>query len=106
VTETNKKPAAAATEEEKAARKAQTERLTQIMWCYICGAIALMSFFVGLGGSFIPPGFAVLGSILAFQLLQKGDRLHGIIGGALGIGAILIWLTANWPWIQSMLGSH
>ena len=104
VTDQIKKPFAEATEEQKALRKAQADRLTRVMWSYICAAIALMSFYVGLGGSFIPPGFGILSCLLAFQSLQKGDRIHGVIAGAASIGAILIWLTANWPWIHGMLG--
>ncbi|HVA13590.1 MAG TPA: hypothetical protein VNF99_10095 [Stellaceae bacterium] len=85
--------------EAKAARKAQSERLNQIMWAYICGAITLISSMVGLGATFIPLGFGVLGCVLAWQLMRKGERLHGSIAGAILWGGILIWLTANGSWI-------
>lgn len=90
--------------EEKAKRKAQGERYTQIMWGYVCGAITLISIPVGLEPTFIPLGFGVLGSVLAWQLMQKGVRRHSIFAGALNIAGILIWLTSNGPMIQHYLG--
>jgi hypothetical protein len=96
---------AADTEEEKAKRKARNERLTVTMWAYICGAITLLSNPVGLEASFIPLGFGVLGLILAWQLMQKGERRHSMIAGAINLGGILIWLTVNWSWIGHGLGS-
>lgn len=86
-------------DEEKAQRKARSERYTQIMWAYVCGAITLLCNVVGLEGSFIPLGFGVLGLVLAWQLMQKGERRHNAIAGAVNLGGILIWLTANWSWI-------
>ena len=93
---------AADAEDEKAKRKAKGERYTQIMWAYVAGAITLLSNVVGLEASFIPLGFGVLGSVLAWQLLQKGERRHSIYAGAINIGGILIWLTANWPWLSHL----
>jgi len=87
-------------EEQKAKRKAQGERYSQIMWTYVCGAITLLCNVVGLEGSFIPVGFGVLGLILAWQLTQKGERRHSIIAGAVNLGGVLIWLTANWSWLS------
>jgi hypothetical protein len=60
--------------------KERSERFTRIMWAYICGAITLLSFVVGLGASFIPLGFGVLGGLLVWQLIQS------VSGG-----------TAPWP---------
>lgn len=91
-------------EEQKAARKAQGERLNQIMWAYLCGAIVFLSFFVGLGASFIPLGFGILGCVLVWQLKQKGETGHSTIAAAILLGGILIWLTANWGWIGPSIG--
>ena len=82
--------------DERAARRQRSERLTRIMWAYICGAITLLSVVVGLGPTFIPLGFGVLGCLLARQLVGQGDRQHGVITGALALGGIMIWLTYNW----------
>jgi thiol:disulfide interchange protein len=100
----NASKAAAGAAEDKALRKAQAERRTRMMWAYICGAIALLSFVVGLGASFIPLGFGVLGSILAWQLLQSGERRHSTLAGTLALAAIMIWLSYNWPMIQRYAG--
>ena len=83
-----------------AQRKAQTDRLTRVMWAYICGGIALLSFVVGFGASFIPLGFGILGGVLAAQLMRSGERRHSVATGALALGGIMIWLTYNWPTIQ------
>lgn len=91
-------------DEEKARRRERNERLTRMMWAYICGAIALLSNVVGLEASFIPPGFGILGLILAWQLFQKEERRHSVIAGALNLGGILIWLTYNWPMILRFAG--
>jgi hypothetical protein len=91
-------------EAEKAERKARSERMTQIMWAYVCAGIALLCNVVGLEATFIPLGFGVLGGILAWQLSQKNERRNSLITGALNLGAILIWLTYNWPTIQHYLG--
>jgi len=89
-------------EDEKAKRKAKGERYTQIMWAYVAGAITLLCNVVGLESSFIPLGFGVLGAILAWQLLQKGEKRHSFYAGAINIGGVLIWLTANWPWLSHL----
>jgi hypothetical protein len=89
-------------DDEKAKRKAKGERYTQIMWAYVAGAITLLCNIVGLEASFIPLGFGVLGSILAWQLMQKGERRHSIYAGAINIGGILIWFTANWAWLSHL----
>jgi hypothetical protein len=83
-----------------AGRRRRSERMTRIMWAYICGAITLLSFAVGLGPSFIPPGFGILGLILAGQLMRENERRHSVIAGALALGGIMIWLTANWPMME------
>lgn len=98
------KDGAATEADEKAKRKARSERYTQIMWAYVCGAITLISKVVGLEASFIPLGFGVLGGVLVWQLTKKGERRHNVIAGALNLGGILIWLTYNWPTIQHYLG--
>jgi len=90
-------------EEQKLTRKAQSERLNQIMWAYICGAVTWLSFIVGLWTTFIPLGFGVLGCVLAWQLMQKGIQRHAIFAGALTWAGILAWLTANWSWIAADL---
>ena len=95
-----KAPAAAA---DKALRRQRSERLNRIMWAYICGAITVLSFVVGLGPSFIPLGFGILGCILAWQLYRGGDRRHSMRAGALALGGIMIWLTYNWPTIRHFL---
>ncbi len=91
-------------EEQKAARKAQSERLNQIMWAYLCGAIVFLSFFVGYGATFIPLGFGILGCIIAWQLFRKGEQRHSTITAAILLAGILIWLTMNWRWIGPSLG--
>jgi hypothetical protein len=91
-------------EEQKAARKARSERLNQIMWAYICGGIVFLSFFVGLSATFIPLGFGVLGCVLAWQLRQKGEVRHSTIAGAILIAGVLIWFTTNWSWIGGSIG--
>jgi len=90
--------------DEKATRKARAEHFSRIMWAYVCSAIALLSFPVGLGPSFIPLGFGILGEILSWQLNQGGDRRHSVITGSLSLGGILIWFTYNWPTIRSYIG--
>jgi len=91
-------------DEAKAARKAQNERYTRIMWASICGGITLVSQLVGLGATFIPPGFGILGAILAWQLTRTGEQRHGMFVGAMTIGGIMIWLTYNWPSIHKFIG--
>jgi hypothetical protein len=91
-------------EAEKAKRKARMERTTQIMWGYVCAGIALLCNFVRLEATFLPMGFGVLGCILAWQLSQKGERRHSVIVGALNLGAILIWLSYNWPLYRHYFG--
>jgi hypothetical protein len=91
-------------EEQKAARKARSERLNQIMWAYLCSAIVFLSLFVGLGATFIPLGFGILGCVLAWQLRQKGEQRHSTIAAAILLGGILIWLTVNWHWLASATG--
>ncbi|HKW52483.1 MAG TPA: hypothetical protein VJO12_02245 [Stellaceae bacterium] len=89
--------------DDAALRRQRSERLNRIMWAYICGAITLLSFVVGLGPSFIPLGFGILGGILAWQIARGGDRRHSTLAGALALGGIMIWLTYNWPTIQRFL---
>jgi hypothetical protein len=91
-------------EEQRAARKARAERLNQIMWAYICGAIIFLSFAVGLGATFIPLGFGILGCLLAWQLMRKGENRHSTIAAAILLGGILVWLTVNWSWIGADIG--
>ena len=98
------KDVAATDDGEKAKRKAQAERYRQIMWAYVCGGIDLLSNLVGLEATFIPFGFGVLGLVLAWQLMQKNEKRHSTIAGAINLGGILIWLTYNWPLIQHYLG--
>ena len=94
----------ASDEEQKAARKARSERLNQIMWAYLCAGIVFLSFFVGFGATFIPLGFGILGCVLAWQLKQKGEYRHSTIAAAILLGGILIWLTVNWSWIGPAIG--
>jgi hypothetical protein len=96
-----KAPAGAS--DEAARRRQRSERLNRVMWAYICGAITLLSFAVGLGPSFIPLGFGILGCILAWQLARGGDRQHSTLAGVLALGGIMIWLTYNWPMIRHFL---
>lgn len=91
-------------DEQKAARKARSERLNQIMWAYLCGGIVFLSFLVGLGATFIPLGFGILGCVLAWQLKQKNEQRHSTIAAAILLGGILIWLTVNWAWIGPLIG--
>jgi hypothetical protein len=88
----------------KAERTARGERNSRIMWAYVCGAITLVSMAVGLGATFIPLGFGVLGGILAWQLARNGDQRHATFAGALTLGGVLIWLTDNWPTIHRWVG--
>ena len=91
-------------DQEKAARLARRERYSQIMWAYVCGAITLISIPVRLEVTFIPLAFGVFGLILAWQLSQKGERRHNIFAGAINLGGILIWFSANWMWLKHFLG--
>ena len=84
----------------KAERKALGERYSRIMWAYVCGAITLVSAMAGLGATFIPLGFGVLGLILAWQLTRTADQRHGMWAGALTLGGLMIWVTYNYPTIQ------
>lgn len=95
---------ASPTDDQKAERKARSERNTQIMWAYVCSAITLISIPVGLEASFIPLAFGIFGLIIARQLRQKGERRHNVIAGAINLGGILIWLSSNWPWLRHYLG--
>src|ERR1700730_9629135 len=103
MTEKTATTAAASADHETAKRRQRSERLTRIMWAYICGAITLLSFVVGLGPSFIPLGFGVLGGILAWQLFRAGEGRHSRIAGALVLGGIMIWFTYNWPMLHRYL---
>ena len=94
------KAAAPAADDAAAQRKARADRLNRIMWAYICGAITLLSFVVGFGASFIPVGFAVLGGVLAWQLMRAGERRHSTIAGVLALGGLMIWATYNWGAVQ------
>lgn len=96
--------ASSSADEQKAARRARSERLNQIMWAYLCAGIVFLSFFVGFTATFIPLGFGVLGCILAWQLKQKGEMRHSTIAAAILLGGILIWLTVNWGWIGGSIG--
>jgi hypothetical protein len=91
-------------EEQKAARKARSERLNQIMWAYLCSGIVFLSFFVGFTATFIPLGFGILGCVIAWQLKQKGETRHSTIAATILLGGILIWLTVNWSWIGGTVG--
>jgi hypothetical protein len=88
----------------KAKRKAQGERYSRLMWAYVCGAITVVTTMAGLGATFIPLGFGILGAILAWQLNRTGDQRHGIYAGSLTLGGLMIWLTYNWPTIQRWAG--
>lgn len=101
---TEAKLAATQATDPKALQKERNERFTRLMWAYICGGITLMSYLVGFEASFIPLGFGILGGILAWQLMQKGEPRHGMIAGALNLGAMMIWLTYNWPVVEHYLG--
>jgi hypothetical protein len=87
----------------KAERKTQAERYNNIMWAYVCSTITLLSLVVGLGATFIPLGFGILGAILAWKLRQASDQSHGILAGALTLGGVMIWLTYNWPTIHRLV---
>jgi hypothetical protein len=93
----------ASTDQEKAERLARRERYSQIMWAYVCGAISLISIPFRLEATFIPLAFGVFGLILAWQLSQKGEPRHNVIAGAINLGGILIWFTANWGWLRHFL---
>ena len=95
---------APATDQEKAERLARRERYSQVMWAYVCGAITLISIPVRLEVTFIPLAFGFFGLILAWQLSKKGERRHNVIAGAINLGGILIWFTANWPLIRHYIG--
>lgn len=103
MTENDGTKAPPAAGDDKALRRQRSERLNRIMWAYICGAITVLSFVVGLGPSFIPLGFGILGCVLAWQLYRGGDQWHSMRAGALALGGIMIWLTYNWPMIQRFL---
>lgn len=91
-------------EDANAKRKAQGQRYTRIMWAYVCGAITVMSLLVGLGASFIPLGFGILGLILAWQLTRGADPRHGMWAGSLALGGLMIWVTYNFATIQRFIG--
>lgn len=96
---------AATEEEEKAKRRAQAERYRQTMWAYVCGAISLLCNVVGLEATFLPMGFGALGLVLCWQLMQKGEKRHSSIAGAINLGGLLIWLTYMWPLARRYFGS-
>jgi hypothetical protein len=103
MTEHDGAKAPAAADDERAARRQRSERLSQTMWAYICGGITVVSFAVGFGASFLPLGFGVLGCVLAWQLFRSGERRHSTIAGALALGGIMIWFTYNWPMLHRYL---
>jgi hypothetical protein len=91
-------------DDEKAKKKARNERYARIMWAYVCGGIAVVSLVTGFRATFIPAGFAVLGAILAAQLIRAGEQRHGIYAGAMSFGGLMIWLSYTWPTIHAYLG--
>ena len=91
-------------EDAKAKRKALGQQYSRIMWAYVCGAITLVSVMVGLGATFIPLGFGVLGLILAWQLIRTPDQRHGMWAGTLTLGGLMIWATYNYPTLQRWVG--
>jgi hypothetical protein len=93
-----------AADDAKAKRKAQGERYNRIMWAYVCGAITLLSYLVGLEPTFIPLGFGFFGVLLSWQLLKIGDQKHSVYAGILSLGGVSIWLTFNWPMFKHWIG--
>ena len=85
-----------------AERKRRGERMNQIMWAYVCAAIAILGPMLGMAASLIPPGFAVLGCVLDWQLLRKGEQRHAVIAGALALAGLMIWLTVSEAWLRSL----
>ena len=90
-------------DDERAKRKAESERRTLVMWGYVTGGISLLSYVVGIEPSFIPLGFGVLGCIIAWQLNAKGER-HGLYAGMINLAGILIWITFNWSRLRGWIG--
>jgi hypothetical protein len=84
-------------------RRIRSERLNTIMWAYVCGAITLLCYVVGYERSFIPLFFGVLGSILNWQLMQRGEQRHSVAAGALTLGGLMIWATYNWAVVKKFL---
>ncbi|HXQ54003.1 MAG TPA: hypothetical protein VN802_23115 [Stellaceae bacterium] len=90
-------------DEAKAKRRAEGERRSRIMWAYVCGAISIVSVVVGLGVTFIPLGFAVLGALLARGLARTGDQRHATYAGILIVTGLIVWFAYNWPIIRHYL---
>ena len=91
-------------EDAKAKLKAQRERYSRMMWAYVCGGITLVSQLAGLGATFIPLGFGVLGAVLVAQLIRTGEQRHGMFAGVMVFGGLMIWITYSWPMIHRLLG--
>ena len=74
----------------------RNERMSEIMWGYICGAIALASFLIGWGTSYFPLGFGLMGCVIAGKLYRDGERRHNLVGATACVAGILIWFAYNW----------
>jgi hypothetical protein len=84
-------------------KRARSERMTLIMWGYVTGGIGLLCNVVHLEGTFIPPGFGVLGLVIAWQLNRKGEKRNSLYAGVLNLASIMIWATVNWAWLSGLV---
>jgi hypothetical protein len=78
------------------AEKARKERLSLLMWGYICSAISLISLVIGWGASFFPIAFGIAGCWFAWKLNRLGERRRNLVPGVASLAGILIWITYNW----------
>jgi hypothetical protein len=84
-------------------KRARSERTTLIMWGFVTGGIGLLCNLVHLEGTFIPPGFGVLGLVIAWQLNRYGEKRNSLYAGVLNLASIMIWLTVNSTWLIGLL---
>jgi hypothetical protein len=86
----------------KAQQKIPGQPLSRVTWAYVCGAFSVGSMMFGLGASFIPLAFGVMGGILSWQLLKTEDRRHGAYAGVLNLGGVIVWLTHIGPILRRL----
>jgi hypothetical protein len=86
----------------KAQQKVPGQPLSRVTWAYVCGVFTLGSMMFGLGASFIPLAFGVMGAVLSWQLLKTDDRLHGGVAGVMNLGGVIIWVTHIGPVVRRL----
>lgn len=92
------------TDQNDAEKKAAKQLRSQIMWAYVTGAISLASYFVRLEVTFVPLGFGLLGLVMCYQLMDKGEKQHAGLAAALNTLGIALWLVFNLAWLRRYFG--